>query len=499
MLFNSYTFLMFFPIVVLCYYIMPKKFSWLFLLGASYYFYMGWRAEYAILLAGATVSTYFSAAIIDTVRKRTKNSSQKKLYCNLALWGGILLNLGVLFYFKYFNFGMRGISRILNMAGVNAQPLQLDIILPVGISFFTLQALGYLIDVSRGDISHEKNILRYALYVSFFPQLVAGPIERSKNLLPQLRERVPFDTQRAISGLRLMGWGLLQKAVIADRLAQAVDTVFSKPFDIKGPAIIAAVLLFAVQIYCDFSGYSDIAIGAAQVMGVRLMDNFKRPYFATNFSSFWSRWHISLSTWLQDYLFVPICWSRWTSKLPIIGKHITKVPVLSTILIVFLVSGLWHGASVCFVVWGALQGLYRIGEEIMHRTIGKPPKKQLMLKVLAKRVSVFLLFSFSLIFFRTPTVTGAVALINGMFALSSEPFTAAALGISNVNLIISLIFVIVLFFINALQEKKSVRERLKQKPFAVQCACDVLLIMTLLVFAVYGPGYATGQFIYFQF
>lgn len=499
MLFNSYSFLLFFPVVVLLYYLVPKRFSWVFLLGASYYFYMGWRAQYAILLAGATVSTYIAGGIIDTVRKRTKDSPKSKLLCNLALWSGILLNLGVLFYFKYFNFGMRGLSRAVGLFGIDLPPVQLDIILPVGISFFTLQALGYLIDVSRGDIPHEKNLFRYALYVSFFPQLVAGPIERSKNLLPQLKERVPFDTERAISGLRLMGWGLFQKTVIADRLAEAVDTVFKMPFDVKGPVIIAAVLLFAVQIYCDFSGYSDIAIGAAQVMGIRLMDNFKRPYLATNFSGFWSRWHISLSTWLQDYLFVPLCWSRWPSKLPVIGKYLQGVPVLSAIFIVFLVSGLWHGASICFVIWGVLQGLYRIGEEIMHRTIGKPPKKQSALKILAKRVSVFLLFSFSLIFFRTPTVSGAFALIKGMFMLPNEPLSAAALGISSTTLVLSLIFIFVLFFANALQEKKSLRDRLAQKPFALRCACDVLLIMTLLVFAVYGPGYAAGQFIYFQF
>ncbi len=494
MLFNSYTFLVFFPIVCLLYYVIPKRFAWVFLLFVSYYFYMGWRAEYALLLAGATVSTFVASIIIDRMVKK----GVKPVYKNAVMVVGIVFNLLILFYFKYFNFALRSLASVGNLFGVEYNVPVFDIILPVGISFFTLQALGYLIDVSTGRIKCERNIFKYALFVSFFPQLVAGPIERSENLLPQLFSRKSFDAKRVASGLRLMGWGFFQKVVIADRLAAAVQNVYSAYEDMTGITVIAATLLFSIQIYCDFSGYSDIAIGAAEVLGIKLSQNFKRPYFATNFSGFWQRWHISLSAWFQDYLFTPLCWSRWTSRLPLVGRYIKNPPLLSSIMIVFLTSGLWHGASFNFIIWGFLQGVFRIAEELLHRLYRKPPKRSPLIIKAPKRVFVFLLWSFSLIFFRSQGTDAAFTMVQNLFVPSRHDLMST-LGFDLPTVIILGVFIVTLFIGNALQERFCVRDKMFEKPFALRLVTDVTLTVVLVIFSAYGTGYSTAQFIYFQF
>ncbi len=494
MLFNSYSFIFFFPIIVLIYYVIPKRMSWVFLLIASYLFYMGWRPIYALLLAFATATTWLCALLISKVRRR-ENGKSLSIFITCF---GMLLNLGMLFYYKYFNFGLRSISTIAELLKIEFSPPVFDIILPVGISFFTLQALGYLFDVSSGRIECERNPFRYALFVSFFPQLVAGPIERTENLLPQLFERKDFNTQLVIDGLRLMAWGFFQKTIIADRLAVTVNHIFSSPEESSGIASIIATLLFAIQIYCDFSGYSDIAIGAAGVLGIKLSDNFKRPYFSTNFSTFWQRWHISLSRWFQDYLFLPLCWSRWTSKLPFIGRFFQAPPQLSSVMIVFTVSGLWHGASFNFVLWGFLQGFYRVGEELMHRFIGKPKRNPLFPIKVLKCLAVFFLWSFSLIFFRATGTSDAFLMICRLFVPFEGDLTLIP-GLDATYVSFSLLFILILFIGNLLQDRFNFRERISRSSFAIQCTFDVLTIASLLVFSIYGPGYSAAQFIYFQF
>ncbi len=498
MLFNSYSFLIFFPIVTLVYYIIPKRFAWVFLLVASYYFYMGWRAEYALLLFFSTLSTWLCSLIIDKIKRTGINNK----YAIIATTVAAILNLGILFYFKYFNFAIRGLGAILNPLGIEFAPPVFDIILPVGISFFTLQALGYLFDVAGGRIDCERNFFRYALFVSFFPQLVAGPIERSENLLPQLFKRADFDTGNVVSGLRLMGWGLFQKTVIADRIAGMVDGVFASDQVSSGLLTVITMFLFAIQIYCDFAGYSNIAIGTAQVVGIKLSQNFKRPYLATNFSSFWQRWHISLSNWLQDYIFTPICWSRWTSRIPFIGKFFKDPPFLSSILIVFIISGLWHGASFTFVLWGLLQGFYRVCEEITHRIFKKKGKKRrgkdsVPIKLL-KQLCIFCLWSFSLIFFRAPGVESAFSMFQNL-VVPFEGELLYSLSTDTVGMMVTLVFIIVLMVADTIQERINVRDYIGQQGFLARCAIDILLIVTLLVFATYGPGYSAAQFIYFQF
>ena len=309
MLFNSLDFLIFFPIVTLLYFIIPRKVRYLFLLAASYYFYMCWNPRYALLMLLSTAITYFSGLLISRANRipdPRARERQKKLW----VWLSFGSNLAILCVFKYLTFFLENLTRVLGLAGVAFQAPAIDLLLPVGISFYTFQALGYTMDVYRGDIDAEPNFFRYALFVSFFPQLVAGPIERSGSLLRQLREYQRFDGLQARAGLVRMGWGLFQKMVIADRLAILVDTVYNNPAGQPGSAVALATVLFCFQIYCDFGGYSNIAIGAAQVMGVRLMDNFRQPFLARSIQDFWRRWHISLSTWFRDFLYFPLGGSR---------------------------------------------------------------------------------------------------------------------------------------------------------------------------------------------
>lgn len=342
MLFNSFNFMFFFPLVVLVYFVIPKRGRYIWLLFSSYIFYMGWNPKYALLIAFSTVITYFGGILLERFNDQAdeKARSRKKG----ILVATIFINIGILIYFKYFDFILQNINLLLESCGVTAFNKGFDIILPVGISFYTFQALGYIIDVYRGEIKAEKNILRYSLFVSFFPQLVAGPIERSKNLLRQIDnvENIGiWNYSRIKNGLILMLWGFFLKMVIADRAAILVDNVYDAYWMYGSIELILATVLFAIQIYCDFSSYSLIAIGAAKVMGFELMENFNTPYFSCSVKEFWSRWHISLSTWFRDYLYIPLG-----------GNRCSKKKKYRNLMITFLVSGLWHGASWNYIFWG---------------------------------------------------------------------------------------------------------------------------------------------------
>jgi len=343
MLFNSYNFLIFFPIVTLIYFLIPHKIRYIWLLITSYYFYMCWNAKYALILLFSTLVTYISGLLIskaNNIKDKDEATEWKKTYVAISF----IINLSILFWFKYLDFVVENINSVLSCFNIQILNNQsFDIVLPVGISFYIFQALSYTMDVYRGEIVAEKNFLKYALFVSFFPQLVAGPIERSKNLLKQIHERHYFDAQRVKDGLLLMIWGGFQKIVVADRVAIVVDTIFNNFPTYGGMYIVVGAVLFAVQIYCDFSGYSIIAIGSAKVMGFELMENFNAPYFSTSVSEFWRRWHISLSSWFRDYLYIPLG-----------GNRKGKLRKYINLMIVFIVSGLWHGAEWSFIIWGAL-------------------------------------------------------------------------------------------------------------------------------------------------
>lgn len=494
MLFNSLEFLIFFPIVVLVYFLLPQKGRWLWLLAASYYFYMSWNPQYALLIAASTVATWLSALVMERV-----GGNRKKR--NWALWSCIIFNLAILFFFKYYAFAAGNIEALGRLVGLELHVPAFDVLLPVGISFYTFQALGYVIDVYRGELPAERNLLRYALFISFFPQLVAGPIERSKNLMHQIHEPHYFDPKRVRDGLLLMGWGFFEKLVLADRIALLVTTVYDNPAAHTGVEIVLATVLFAFQIYCDFAGYSDIAIGAARVMGFTLMKNFKHPYSAVTVSDFWRRWHISLTTWFRDYVYIPLGGSRCAK-----WKHYRNI------LITFTVSGLWHGAQWSFVAWGALNGLYQVvgsltapfRKGVETRLKWRPDG---VLRRWWKRLVTFMLVDFAWLFFRASSFLTGVGMLRqtvanpGLAALKRPlaMITVDNLGMGRKDFAVLLVALAVLAAVDTLRQRIDLKAVLDRRNIVVRYAVYYGIIFAILIFGIYGPEFNAASFIYFQF
>lgn len=486
MLFNSLEFVLFFPLVCCIYFLIPHKMRWAFLLVASYIFYMGWNAAYALLLLTSTVLTYLASLLINA----TPNKRIKKLWLTLS----IVLNLGILFTFKYFNFFFDSLYALFDLCHIAYTPISYSLVLPVGISFFTFQALGYSIDVYRGDISVQKHFGKYALFVSFFPQLVAGPIERTKNLLPQFDEVHRFNYQNTVSGLRLMAWGFFKKIVIADTVCTTVNTVYNNIDSFDGFAVLIATVLFAIQIFCDFSGYSDIARGCARIMGFRLMKNFDHPYFADSIKDFWRRWHISLSTWFKDYVYIPLGGNRKCEARTCLNLFIT-----------FLTSGLWHGANWTFVIWGALHGGFqiigRITQKLRNRIhsalcLTKIPKIHHVFRVLFTMALV----CFGWIFFRANSLSDAIYAVSSIFTMDLPSFSEL-FGIfksifgTRAELYRLLLTMPVFLFASFLDYRKPIEKRVKAFPAAIRYTLYVLIIVYVLLFA----RAEMQDFIYFQF
>lgn len=494
MVFNSLEFIIFFIIVVPLYFVMPTRYSWIILLISSYIFYMFWKPAYILLILLSTIIDYIATNLMS----REEEKSKRKKYLLLSL----LSNLGLLFVFKYFNFFNYSIARAINLFGYSIQPFNLNVLLPVGISFYTFQTLSYTIDVYRGKTKVEKNFGIFALYVSFFPQLVAGPIERSSHLLPQFRQKHNLNWTRIKDGLVLMLWGYFKKVVIADRVAIFVNNAYETPGNYNGWILILATVFFAFQIYCDFSGYSDIAIGAAKVLGFDLMKNFRRPYFAQSIQDFWRRWHISLSTWFKDYLYIPLGGSR--VKLP---RHYFNT------LITFTVSGLWHGASFTFIIWGMLHGLYLIIGKVTSKyrerlmDLFKINKDSYTHK-LYKIVVTFILVNIGWVFFRAGSLTNALYIFERMFSdlyildligpkMTLNPLFYS-LGLDELELKFACISIIGLLIIEWISGKESLIEKLKNEPLITRWVVYYTLLIIILVFGVYG-NYDQSQFIYFAF
>ena len=398
MLFNSIDFAIFLPIVFAVYWLMPSKYRWTVLFVASYYFYMCWNVKYVVLILFTTVVSYLAGRLIE----KTDSEVKRKLLLSFTLFSC----LGVLFVFKYFNFFSESLFNLLTSMSVRVNLKTLNLLLPVGISFYTFQTLSYVIDVYRGTVKAEKNIGIFATFIAFFPQLVAGPIERTNNLLVQIRSEHTFDYSKATYGLKLMVWGFFKKMVVADNLAVFVDRVYNNMELYEGFSLILATVFFSVQIYCDFSGYSDIARGAAKLFGIELMENFRSPYFSSSIKEFWSRWHISLSTWFRDYLYIPLG-----------GNRVGKLRHRINLLITFLVSGLWHGASWSFVIWGGVHGLAQIIENVLHIR----PKKKNWYSKLAAGCVVFVFAACAWVFFRAQTLSDAIHVFTCMFSGIGDP------------------------------------------------------------------------------
>ena len=479
MLFNSVHFLIFFPIVITVYFLTPYRFRWVWLLGASYYFYMSWKPEYIILIIASTIVDYFVALQMGKISEKSK----RKKYLIISL----CFNLGILFAFKYFNFFNDSMRSVFNQYNLFFDVPYFQMLLPIGISFYTFQTLGYSIDVYRGDKKPETHLGYFSLYVAFFPQLVAGPIERSTRLLPQFYQKHQFDYQRVTDGLKLMAWGFFKKLVIADRLAIVVNNVYNNPTDHSGIPLILATYLFAFQIYCDFSAYSDIAIGAAQVMGFDLMKNFRQPYFSKSIPEFWQRWHISLSTWFKDYLYIPLG-----------GNRVSKSRWYFNIMTVFLLSGLWHGASWTFIVWGALHGFYWLGYTWTTRWRRKTQKFLKLEKstLLLKLLQVFITFhlvTFAWIFFRANSMSDALYIVTNLFSIELE--SGFAIGMDTFELIVVILAILVMEFVHLIQRTDNVRPLVTQQPGWVRWGLYYVLAASILMFGKFG----ITEFIYFQF
>jgi D-alanyl-lipoteichoic acid acyltransferase DltB (MBOAT superfamily) len=493
MLFNSIEFLIFFAVVITAYFILKSKHRWILLLAASYYFYMSWNPAYIILIILSTVVDYFAGLKMGT----TDDKSKRKKY----LFASLFINLGMLFFFKYYNFFNKSftyLTKEINILQYGGGVLPtFDLLLPVGISFYTFQTLSYTIDVYRGEKEPEKHFGIFALYVSFFPQLVAGPIERSTRLLPQFKEEYKFDYIRVTDGLKLMLWGFFKKVVVADRLAIFVNGVYNDVNGVEGIPLILATVFFAFQIYCDFSGYSDIAIGAAQVMGFNLMDNFKRPYFSKSIPEFWRRWHISLSTWFKDYVYIPLG-----------GNRVSEARYYANLFITFLISGLWHGAAWTFVIWGALHGFYQIFSLVTkkYRVKVKESIGLVNYPTINKYIQIvitFILVDFAWIFFRANSLTDAWYIIDNLFSginnqVSSIGMLSNSLsgfGFSKYELVIAVGVILIMEAIHLIQRHGSIRHMMRDKPIWVRWSLYYALIFMILILGIYGKS----EFIYFQF
>lgn len=479
MLFNSLTFAVFLPIVFAAYWLLPHRFRWILLLAASYYFYMSWNVKYVVLILLTTVVSYLAAIGIE----HSLTTRQKK--CWLA--GAAVISLGILFVFKYFNFAMDSLAAVMGMLAIPMHPVTLKLLLPVGISFYTFQTLSYVVDVYRGECAAEKHFGMYALFVSFFPQLVAGPIERTTNLLPQLKREKTFSYSKASYGLKLMAWGFFKKIVVADTLAVYVNNVYGNLSSYTGLSLIVASVFFAFQIYCDFSGYSDIAIGVSKLLGIDLMQNFRSPYFSGSVKEFWSRWHISLSTWFRDYVYIPLGGNRC-------GKLRHKLNLLIT----FLVSGLWHGANWTYVIWGGLHGLVQIVETTVR------PKKTQVSRGWKQVLSVLLVFVFTTaawVFFRAENLSDAIYVFLHAFDHITSPVQYVMQGLTGMALtvlscfeILLMLAVLLLFDFFSLKRDTIVRIS-EMKPVLRWTIYVVFLLLMLYLL----PTNPSGQFIYFQF
>lgn len=499
MQFNSIHFMMFFPVVIVVYFVAPRKCRMPWLLAASYYFYMSWNPRYVLLILFSTIATWICGILLE-------RANQEKFFVSKRVIAAICLltNLAILVFFKYGNFTLETLDALAHITGFSGGDVQMRIPyrLPVGISFYTFQALGYTIDVYRGEIQAERNLFRYALFVAFFPQLVAGPIERSKNLLEQMQgiEKLQlWNGHRIASGAVLMVWGFFMKMVVADRAAILVDQVF-KDYQMYGSIELSlAAILFAIQIYCDFASYSMIAIGAARVMGFTLMENFNTPYFAQSIQDFWSRWHVSLSSWFKDYLYIPLGGSRRGQ----VRKALNK-------LIVFLTSGLWHGANWTFVVWGGFHGLLQIAADLWA-PCGKTLVKRFSVRTdcfswrLLRTVNTFIVVDLGWIFFRSDSITDALRFIQRIF-IRPTPWMLFnggifTLGLDRVEMNILFLSLLLLFLVDLIRFKRGelLDAFLWKQNLWFQWFTIIGLILLIFVFGEYGPEFDPKQFIYFQF
>lgn len=471
MIFNSFNFIVLFPIIFLLYYVIPAKYAKmrnLYLLLVSYLLYLQYKPVYAVILFGVTAVTYFSALALADAK-----------YPKRVLTVGVLFSLLPLVFFKYFNFINDSISNALSVVGLHFDLPGLNWAIPIGISFFTFQALGYLWDVYYKREVPERDFLTYSLFVSFFPSILSGPINKASLLIPQLKQLRPyFDYAKAVSGLKMLLWGMFMKVVVADRVALYVDTVFSNYENYTGMSCFVASLLYTIQIYADFAGYSLMAIGVGRVLGLELTENFRRPYFAVSVTEFWHRWHISLSTWLKDYVYIPLG-----------GSRCSKIRNYWNIFVTFLVSGIWHGANWTFIVWGCMHGICQIVEKML----GQQKCNYRLPGRIVKIIVTFTIVNFAWIFFRMPTLTDACGVIARIFD-TTLPMTVYMAPLPTPPFIA--LGVVLLFMKDLRDEFFPYSLRLMDSNIRlVRWSTYVFLLIAILLFGVF----SSDQFIYANF
>jgi alginate O-acetyltransferase complex protein AlgI len=480
MLFNSVEFLFFFPIVTILFFISSHKYRWFILLLASCIFYAAFIPIYILVLFSTILVDYVAGIYIE------KNTGYlKRTYLIISL----VCNLGILIYFKYYNFFIGSINDVFHYFDQSYQIQLISIILPIGLSFHTFQAMSYTIEVYRGNQKAEKHLGYYALYVMFYPQLVAGPIERPQNILHQFHEVKYFDYDKVVSGLKLMLWGIFKKVVIADRISVLTDLTYGSPHSYSSSVLLVSTILFSFQIYCDFSGYSDVAIGCARVMGFDLMKNFNNPYSSSNISQFWSKWHISLSTWFRDYLYIPLGGNRKSSFI-----------TFRNILIVFLLSGLWHGANWTFLIWGGIHGLILIfyNSIIQNSVVNRRLLKYSTYRIMCQ-IFTFSLVTIAWIFFRAVNLSDAIYILNsvpsGFSSLVFNILNSMSLNSMPVSYSVVIISIVFIALMQLFESYKTFILRFLSDKFYYRWIFYYIIVFTILFFGVFEDR----QFIYFQF
>lgn len=475
MLFNSGAFAVFLPIVFFLYWILPHRYRWVCLLLTGYYYYMSWNPKYVFLIIATTLISYFAALLIEKQSDEGKKKNLLRVF--------LIIIIGTLLFFKYFNFLTDSFVSACRAIALPVSDIALKIILPVGISFYTFQMTAYVIDVYRGKIQAEQHLGIYSAFIAFFPQLLSGPIGRADVLLPQFRSERNFDYDAAAYGLKLMAWGFFKKIAIADFLGTFVDLAYGSISACTGLDLILAVFFYSLQIYCDFSGYTDIAIGTARLFGIELMTNFKSPYFSTSIKEFWSRWHISLSTWFRDYVYIPLG-----------GNRCSKNRRDRNLMITFLLSGLWHGANWTFVIWGGLHGLAQIVE---NRT-GIRTKGCSKAASFAKWMAVFIFCSLAWVFFRAPSIKDALLIISSIFtgAGNHGMLSSNVISMRTADVMWAAGTIAILGLYDLVSLKKDVIEWVSSRPVIVRWAVYLILIW-LILFSL--PREGASEFVYFQF
>lgn len=485
MVFFSFKFLFFLTVVFVLYYLIPLKYQYIWLLAASYFFYASWDYKYLAVLLLVTGITFFAALIM-----QKKNKS-------ICLWSGIICSIGILCFFKFWRFWAAGLFYFFNITDKNTGGI-ISIIAPVGLSFFVLQAVGYLVDVYKGKVTVEKNFAKYALFVSFFPTILSGPIERSNNLLEQIRKGTKFSYDLVKSGLCFMLWGYFLKLMIANRLSQIVDAAFENSIEQTGATMLIAVILYGIQLYADFAGYSCIAIGVSRTLGFDLVENFRQPYFARSIKEFWGRWHISLSSWLKDYVYIPLG-----------GNRCSKFRGYLNLLLTFLVSGLWHGNGFKFLAWGGLHGVYQIFSKI---TLSIRAKMIRICKIktecfsyhLLQRFITFMLVDFAWLFFRTSSFRNALFILKNIvfnFQLGDTILLKSYLvGYDPERFVLLLFEIAILFIIDFIHEKKiSLIKWLDEQNKVFRWGAYIFACVVLLIGIIHDYGLDASAFIYTQF